>query len=147
MASNRVDTGSRLPVATENSVRGVDGSLVAASRDLAELGAPAGLADFPDLAAVLAGPRDINVPVDGVQGRRLSAHDRDGHVETERLGSNLATITVGIGTLLFGSDGLGPNLDPLGKADTFSDLVIEDDRHDDRMSPADRIKTDGQPAG
>lgn len=123
----------------------MDGPLAAAGGDLDDLGTTVGLADLPDLAAVTARTRRIVVPVDGVRGGRLSAHDGDADVETDGGSFDLA-ITIDRVALLPSSDGVGPDLEPLGGSDAVRGLVEKVDRHDDRVSAAGRVKADRETA-
>jgi hypothetical protein len=146
-SSDTVGTSGRLSVATKNTVGGVDSPVPAGSRDLGNLGTSGRLADFPGLASVTTGGRGIGVPVDRVGRKGLSAHVRNVDQETDGHGIDLIAASVDIGGLLFGGDGLGPDLGPPGRADAVGGLVEKGDRQDDGVSATARLDADGEATG
>lgn len=145
--SDAVGTSGRLPVATKNTVGGVDSPEPAGNRDLGNLGTSGRLADLPGLAPVTTGGRGIGVPVDRVRRKGLSAHVGNVDQETDGHGIDLIAASVDIGGLLFGGDGLGPDLGPPGRADAVGGLVEKGDRQDDRVGAAARLDADGEATG
>jgi hypothetical protein len=146
-SSDTVGTSGRLSVATKNTVGGVDSPVPAGSRDLGNLGTSGRLADLPGLASVTTGRRGIGVPVDRARRKGLSAHVRNIDQETDGHGIDLIAASVDIGGLLFGGDGLGPDLGPPGRADAVGGLVEKGDRQDDRVSATARFDADGKATG
>jgi hypothetical protein len=131
----------------EEHRRGVDSPVPAGSRDLGNLGTSGRLADLPGLASVTTGRRGIGVPVDRARRKGLSAHVRNIDQETDGHGIDLIAASVDIGGLLFGGDGLGPDLGPPGRADAVGGLVEKGDRQDDRVSATARFDADGKATG
>ena len=146
-SSDAVGTSGRLSVATKNTVGGVDSPVPAGSWDLGNLGTSGRLADFPGLASVTTSGRGIGVPVDRVRRKGLSAHVRNVDQETDGHGIDLIAASVDIGGLLFGGDGLGPDLGPPGRADAVGGLVEKGDRQDDRVGATARLDADGEATG
>jgi hypothetical protein len=146
-SSDTVGTSGRLPIATKDTVGGVDSPVPASSRDLGNLGASSRLADLPGLASVTTGGRGIGVPVDRVRRKGLSAHVRNVDQVTDGHGIDLISASVDIGGLLLGGDGLGPDLGPPGRADAVGGLVEKGDRRDDRVSATARFDADGKATG
>jgi hypothetical protein len=146
-SSDTVGTSGRLSVATKNTVGGVDSPVPAGSRDLSNLGTSGRLADLPGLASVTTSGRCIGVPVDRVRRKGLSAHVRNVDQETDGHGIDLIATPVDIGGLLFGGDGLGPDLGPPDRADAVGGLVEKGDRQDDGVSATARLDADGEATG